>query len=77
MPYGHVSVVKRRVGAREILVDQANWQPGRVEHGVPVVDVSPGNNWTAVRVWWRPSGTLGRRLYPTYGFISPFPPDVS
>ncbi|WP_373318203.1 CHAP domain-containing protein [Ameyamaea chiangmaiensis] len=71
MPSGHVSVVRRVVGARTVLVDQANWRPGRVEHGVPVIDVSRRNDWTAVRVWWGPIDGIGTRVYPTYGFIEP------
>ncbi|MCE0743457.1 CHAP domain-containing protein [Acetobacter sicerae] len=74
LPDGHVSVVRSIRGARAILVDQANWNPGRVDHAVPVVDVSPRNDWTRVRVWWSPTGTMGRTVYPTYGFILPARP---
>ncbi len=70
---GHVSVVQRVVSDREILVTQANWMPRRVTHDEPVVDVSPGNDWSMVRVWWAPSLALGRMAYPTYGFIGPAP----
>nr|WP_242011762.1 CHAP domain-containing protein [Acetobacter oeni] len=73
LPDGHVSVVRSVRGPRAILVDQANWNPGRVDHAVPVVDVSPANDWTHVRVWWSPTGTMGRTVYPTYGFILPAP----
>jgi hypothetical protein len=38
-----------------------------------VLDVSPGNDWSAVRVWWPPSGGWGMTVYPTYGFILPQP----
>ena len=55
---------------REITVTQANWVHGRIAHNEPVVDVSPGNDWTAVRVWWEPSNTLGTTVYPAFGFIS-------
>ncbi len=68
---GHVSVVERVVSDREIVVTQANWVPRRVTRDEPVVDVSPGNDWSAVRVWWAPSLALGRTAYPTYGFIGP------
>ncbi len=68
---GHVSVVERVVSDREITVTQANWVPRRVSRGEPVVDVSPGNDWSEVRVWWAPSLALGRAAYPTYGFIGP------
>ncbi len=70
---GHVSVVERVVSDREIVVTQANWVPRRVSRGEPVVDVSPGNDWSVVRVWWAPSLGLGRTAYPTYGFIGPVP----
>ncbi|NHO33233.1 CHAP domain-containing protein [Acetobacter fallax] len=71
LPDGHVSVVRSVRGSRAILVDQANWNPGRIDHAVPVVDVSAGNDWTRVRVWWSPTGTMGRTVYSTYGFILP------
>ena len=70
---GHVSVVQRVVSDREIVVTQANWVPRRVARDEPVVDVSPGNDWSAVRVWWAPSLALGRTAYPTYGFVGPAP----
>ncbi|NHN87769.1 CHAP domain-containing protein [Acetobacter conturbans] len=75
LPDGHVSVVRSVRDSRAILVDQANWNPGRIDHAVPVVDVSPRNDWTRVRVWWSPTDTMGRTVYPTYGFILPGPPD--
>ncbi|NHN83517.1 CHAP domain-containing protein [Acetobacter musti] len=71
LPDGHVSVVRAVRGPRAILVDQANWNPGRVDHAVPVVDVSPANDWTRVRVWWSATGSMGRTVYPTWGFILP------
>lgn len=77
LPSGHVSVVRRTMGTRAILVDQANWEPGRIDHGSLVVDVSPENDWTRVKVWWKPSHGLGRTAYPTFGFITPFAPDIS
>ena len=70
---GHVSVVQRVVSDREISVTQANWVPRRVTRGERVVDVSPENDWSVVRVWWEPSLSLGRTEYPTYGFIGPVP----
>lgn len=68
---GHVSVVRQVVSDREITVSQANWVRRRITRDEPVVDVSPGNDWTAVRVWWEPSRSLGTSTYPTYGFIAP------
>ena len=69
LPYGHVSVVTKVVTPREIEVTQANWMRGRIASHEPVVDVSPGNDWSAVRVWWGPAGQLGASVYATYGFI--------
>ena len=73
MRVGHVAVVSRVVSKREILVDQANWVRGRVVTGMSVVDASPNNDWTSVRVIELGSRTHGREN-PTYGFIYPHPP---
>jgi hypothetical protein len=70
---GHLAVVTAVVSNRQVLVTQANWLPYRITDGQPVVDVSPGNDWSAVRVWWPPSDRLGMTIYPTYGFILPAP----
>ncbi len=69
--HGHVSVVSEIVSGREIKVTQANWVHRRIGRDEPVVDVSPAGDWSAVRVWWAPSRSLGVTTYPTYGFISP------
>ena len=71
LPHGHVAVVRRQVSAREITVDQANWVHRRITAGESVVDVSDANDWSRVRVWWDPVGSLGVTAYPTYGFIAP------
>jgi hypothetical protein len=71
LPEGHVSVVSRVVGARQILVMQANWVPEELDQDQLVVDVSPDNDWTAVRVWYPPVDQLGSSTYATYGFILP------
>jgi hypothetical protein len=71
LPAGHVSVVATVQSNREIQVTQANWVHGHIAHREPVVDVSAGNDWTAVRVWWSPAGQLGSTVYPTFGFILP------
>lgn len=70
MPLGHVAVVDRVINAREITVDHANWAGyrGAVARGVPVVDVSANNDWTAVRVATPGQGDFGS-VYPTHGFI--------
>lgn len=70
---GHLSVVTQVVSSREIRVDHANWASsgnrGRIARDQPVVDVSPNNDWSLVRVWYPPVNGLGRTNYPTYGFI--------
>ena len=73
MRMGHVAVVNQVVDGRTIEIDHANWGgPGAVRGGVSrdisVVDVSPGNDWSAVRVALGHSGEFGS-IYPTYGFI--------
>jgi surface antigen len=68
MRVGHVAVVSRVIGPREVLVDQANWVRGRVTKSMSVVDASPANDWTSVKVQF--AGTHGRPN-PTYGFIYP------
>jgi surface antigen len=70
MRVGHVAVVSRIVGSREILVDQANWVRGRITQAMSVIDASPQNDWTNVKVLEPHSGTHGREN-PTYGFIYP------
>jgi len=71
LPSGHVSIVRRIVAPREILVEHANWEPGRIDRAAPVIDVSAANDWSLVRVYWAPIRTIGRRPYPAYGFIVP------
>jgi surface antigen len=70
---GHLAVVTRIISRREIRVDHANWATGRdrgrIARDQPVVDVSPGNDWSLVRVWYPPIQDFGRTNYPTYGFI--------
>lgn len=74
MPLGHVAVVKKIIGDREILIDHANWSPingrrGQIERNVRVVDVSNAGDWSMVRVWYAPIGDLGLRANPVQGFI--------
>lgn len=70
IPSGHVAVVARVVGPREIVVDQANWYHGMVTPNVPVIDESPANDWTTVAVMNVGSGNYGQD-YPSYGFVYP------
>ncbi|MBW4022419.1 MAG: CHAP domain-containing protein [Proteobacteria bacterium] len=69
LPSGHLAVISSVLSARRALVTQANWLPYRITSNQPVLDVSPANNWTAVRVWWPPINGWGSTVYPTYGFI--------
>lgn len=71
LPSGHVSVVSRVLDARSIEVIQANWVAGELERDQLVIDVSAGNDWSLVRVWYPPIGALGSHAYPAYGFILP------
>jgi hypothetical protein len=68
---GHVAVVTEIVSARQIIVDQANWQNhGEIDHATPVLDVSAANDWSLVRVWDMHSGTFGTHVYAISGFIA-------
>jgi surface antigen len=74
MKLGHVAVVSRIVSPRILMVTHANWSRiggvrGQIERDVTLVDVSKGNDWSAVRVWWRDTKGLGGTTYPVYGFI--------
>ena len=72
VPLGHLAVVTRVLGPREVLVRHANWlNRGRIHLDTPVRDVSPGNDWSAVRLWYIPGQTLGARTYAVSGFILP------
>ena len=73
MRLGHVAVVTSVINSREIEIDHANWSgPGAMRGGVSravsVVDVSPENDWSAVRVGLGHTGEYGS-IYPTFGFI--------
>jgi len=75
LPLGHLSVVSRVVHRREILVTHANWGAGsetrgRVASNVRVIDISPANDWSELRVW--NGGSFGR-IYPAQGFIYAVP----
>lgn len=69
---GHVAVVRQVLSDRSIIVDHANWlNSGEVTLNVPMVDVSPRNDWTQVRVWHIPTQSWGVRVYNVQGFILP------
>lgn len=70
MNLGHVAVVSKVLDAREVLIRHANWSsPGAIEEDVLARDVSPEGDWSQVRIWHSPSGKLGVRSNPVYGFI--------
>lgn len=70
---GHVAVVTHVDSSRLIRVDQANWlNNGEISRSVPILDVSPDNDWSEVRVWHIPGGHWGGRVYTGQGFIHPF-----
>jgi surface antigen len=75
MRRGHVAVIKEVIDSRKIVVDHANWAPrgsrmrGKEAKSIAIIDVSPKNDWSSVRVWYKPLGDFGARTYPTYGFI--------
>jgi surface antigen len=75
MQSGHVAVVSRVVSSREIRVDHANWASGaargRIATDQRVVDVSPANDWSLVRVWYPRINDLGTTAFPTRGFVHP------
>lgn len=72
MPYGHVAVVAKIVDSRHVLINHANWsRPGMIERGAMAVDVSSAGDWSEVRVWYAPTGSLGLRPSPAFGFIYP------
>ncbi|GAB0117000.1 CHAP domain-containing protein [Acidisoma sp. 7E03] len=76
---GHVAVVTDTVSPRKILITQAHWPAPGQRHGdisksVSVIDVSPDNDWTAVRVEIGHSGRYGS-VYETNGFIYGRRPD--
>ena len=69
MRMGHVAVVSNVINSRTVEIDHANWSGrGSVTRDISVVDVSPGNDWSAVRVALGRGSDFGS-IYPTYGFI--------
>ncbi len=69
IPMGHVAVVSNVLSDRVIHLDHANWTKNRVSTQMVAMDVSPRNDWSAVRLESAP-GSLGG-TYPTHGFIYP------
>ena len=57
------------IDSRNVQIDHANWSSrGAISRNISVIDVSPRNDWTAVRVALGQSAEFGS-VYPTYGFI--------
>lgn len=82
MELGHVAAVSRIIDSRNVLLRHANWSEidgrrGQIEDDVRAVDVSPGNDWSQVRVWYAPIGDLGTTAWPVNGFIYPDKPGRS
>ncbi|GAN70701.1 CHAP domain-containing protein [Acetobacter syzygii] len=71
MPLGHVAVVRNIVDNRTIVIDQSHWAQAGISHNVSVIDVSPNNDWSAVRVALNGNNGSYGSIYPTYGFIYP------
>lgn len=70
MRNGHVAMVSRIVGPREVLLTHANWSyRGGIERDVRAIDVSAAGDWSQVRVWYGPMRDLGLTAYPAHGFI--------
>lgn len=74
LPLGHVAVISRIVDRRVAMVTHANWsrmngERGHAEQDVTITDVSPHNDWSEVRVWYRDCDGLGSTVFPIYGFI--------
>ena len=74
MRLGHVAAVMRLVDDRTVLLSHSNWSPingrrGQIERQVRAIDVSPGNDWSQVRVWYHPLQALGGTAWPIHGFI--------
>jgi len=74
MTRGHVAVVSQVLTDRVVQITHANWSRiggtrGQIEKDVTVIDVSPGGDWSQVKVWYESAGDLGSTVYPTFGFI--------
>jgi surface antigen len=74
MRSGHVATVTQVISDRVIKITHANWSVinghrGQIERDVTVVDASPSNDWTQVKVWFAPIGQVGNKAYPVNGFI--------
>lgn len=76
LPLGHVAVVSQIVEKRVVMLTHANWsrqngKRGHAEQDVTLFDVSPDNDWSQVKVWYRDTNGLGGTIYQVHGFIYP------
>ncbi|WP_409035525.1 CHAP domain-containing protein [Novosphingobium sp.] len=74
MELGHVAAVSQIIDSRTVLLRHANWSlingaRGQIENDVRAVDVSEGNDWSKVRVWFAPIQGIGGTAWPVQGFI--------
>ena len=72
---GHVAMVRRIDGPRRIEVTHANWGMDEytrrlVHDSMPVIDVSPNNDWSQVEFFNEQAGVFGQP-YTAQGFIYP------
>ena len=72
---GHVAVVVDVLGPREIRVTHANFGSDPISRRIiydsmPAIDISPANDWSAVRFWNYQAKAWGI-AYEAYGFIYP------
>jgi surface antigen len=77
MYYGHVALVKRVIDERTVVVDQSHWAQNGISRNTRVIDVSPNNDWSSVRVATDQGGDRFGSIYPLYGFIYPRSDDRS
>jgi hypothetical protein len=79
MRLGHVAAVSKILDNRHLLISHANWSifdgtRGHVENDVLVIDASPDNDWSEVRVWYGTNQAMGSTQWPLAGFIYPRAP---
>ncbi len=67
---GRLAAVTRVVSAREIRVDHASWSGDTTIYlNEPVIDVSPDNDWSQVRVWNSRAQQFSPATYALKGFL--------
>ncbi|MDG6094336.1 CHAP domain-containing protein [Acetobacter sp. AN02] len=71
MPLGHVALVTGIEDSRTVIIDQSHWGQSGISRDVRVIDVSPDNDWSQVRVALNGDSSRYGSIYPIYGFIYP------